>query len=106
MKINIRANLDYVVGFLRNGHLEGEVNISDEDYEEFKKDPIKYIKENDLRDEMELVIDNYRVEDYGEISEVDYNEIIPPYPCRSCSTAPAFCCGCSEEREWKEKYRK
>ena len=106
MKINIRANLDYVIGYLRDGHLEGEINIPDKDYEEFKKDPIKYIEENDFRSEMELIIDSYRVESCGEISEVDYKEIIPPYPCRNCSTAPAFCCGCPKERKWKEKYRK
>lgn len=54
------------MGYLRYGHFEGEIEIPDD-----KIDDEEYII-SAIRDEGELIVDDWRVEDYGdiEISEV------------------------------------
>jgi hypothetical protein len=71
-KININADTDYAMGFLRFGHYEGNVEIPDEDIEIFKADPISYIINNDLTTELDFLVDDYRIEDIGEINDVNY----------------------------------
>lgn len=39
-KVTVSANLDYISGYLRYGHLEGDLNIPDKDLELFKEDPV------------------------------------------------------------------
>lgn len=75
MKIFIDAGLEYVRGYLRYGHMEGTVNIPDEDYELFQSDPVTYIKEHDLQDYLDLIVDDWSVEDCGNIDEVNYREV-------------------------------
>ena len=64
----IVLNCDYVQGYLRGGHFE--LNLTDEQYEEFSKLPkdeqIDYIK-----DCGDLEIDSYRVEDYETESDFE-----------------------------------
>ena len=71
-KIFIEANLDYVAGYLKYGHKEGVVEIPDKDLEDFKKEPIKYLVKHGLDRDMKVVIDDYEIEDYGSITEVNY----------------------------------
>ena len=54
------------MGYLRYGHFEGEIEIPDD-----KINDEEYII-SAIRDEGELIVDDYRIEDYGdiEISEV------------------------------------
>lgn len=58
-KIKLTRQLDYVVGHLRNGHLELFVDenewnsMSDEDKRDF------------FGDNVEVVVDGYEIEDYG-----------------------------------------
>ena len=63
-KNRVTADLSYIVGHLRYGHYELE--LSDEEYEEFKKmskeDKKEYICENG-----EIIIDDYDLNDYGEL---------------------------------------
>lgn len=65
-KIIIHCN--YIQGFIRNGHLELE--LSDEEFKKFevlsKEDKIDWIKEDG-----ELYIDSYRVEDYEVGDEIE-----------------------------------
>ena len=77
MKINIP--LDYVSGYLRYGHLEGEVELDSEEEKEFKellkkeKDEILTSEEEDklknykewIRNECNIIVDGYRIEDWG-----------------------------------------
>lgn len=65
----ICGELEYVQGFLRDGHFEMELN--DEDFEKFKSLSLKEQKEW-LEDEGCLEIDSYRIEDRGSITEIDY----------------------------------
>ena len=76
-KIAINADNEYVIGNLRYGHSEGVIELTDEEYELFKKDPenfiYEYIDENDV--DLELIIDDYEVDDVGPIYEINYKEI-------------------------------
>jgi hypothetical protein len=63
----ITANLDYMVGHLRYGHLELE--LTDEQYEEFKK-LSKEEQEEWLRDDGARIADDYEIDDIGSIYHI------------------------------------
>lgn len=60
MKFKIIQNCDYVQGYLRYGHLEGEIEV------ESKEELERMIKEKPevVQDYMELIIDSYEISDY------------------------------------------
>lgn len=66
----IIANVDYISGQLRSGHFE--LNISNEEYEEFKsrskEEQLSYIEDNG-----DLLIDDFSIDDYGDLEII--NEI-------------------------------
>ena len=74
-KFNLYIDLDYLVGYLRCGHKEGTIEIPDEEVEEFKKDPIKHLKEYDYICELPIVVDDYRIEEYGDPILVKCEEV-------------------------------
>ena len=65
----VTAEVDYIVGHLRNGHYE--VEVPDEEAEDFKKlskeEQIEYIES-----EGTLIIDNYYLSDTGALSDIRY----------------------------------
>ena len=69
MKFLVRADVGYVVGHLRYGHLEGEVEAESE--EELKE----MMEDEYFSDWLDLVVDGYRVEDYGDVGEYKYEVI-------------------------------
>lgn len=71
-KVYIYAPLDYVAGHLRYGHREGTVNLTDEEFEQFKANPKDFIYDNDI--ELDLFIDDWEVEDCSEIDRVKWSE--------------------------------
>lgn len=62
------------MGHLRYGHYEGLINLNDEEFKEFEKNPIKFLNKNDF-DLNFFVVDDYRIEDIGEICDVEYNDL-------------------------------
>lgn len=70
MKFKLFRDTEYVMGHLRYGHLEGIVQVDTE--EELKK----MIADESINDYMELVIDDYSVDDvdYGDYP-VEYEVI-------------------------------
>ena len=69
--MKIIADVDYVVGHLRYGHWELELN--DKEYNEYKnlskEDKISWIKDGNF------IIDSYRIDDIGTITEIkEYND--------------------------------
>lgn len=74
-RISIYASLEYVAGHLRSGHKEGIINLTDEEFEEFKTNPKKFIYDNDV--ELTLFIDDWEINDCGEISNVHWSECEP-----------------------------
>jgi hypothetical protein len=73
-KVDIRAYTDYVAGYLRYGHYEGVIEMTDEEYEEFKANPEKWAKENDIKEECEFVVDDWRIEYISPIERVEYED--------------------------------
>ena len=65
----IYGDLDYIDGYLKYGHLEMELN--DEDFEKFKSLSLEEQKEW-LLNEGQVEVDNYSIEDYGNINEINY----------------------------------
>ena len=65
----IYGNLDYVQGYLRMGHLE--MGLNDEDFKKFKSLSLKE-QEEWLKDEGYTVLDDYAVDDMGDITETNY----------------------------------
>lgn len=68
-KILIDAPLEYVAGHLRYGHLEGVIEVPDEEFEKFKENPIDFLYDNEYIDELDLLID-----DRGPIDRVEWSE--------------------------------
>lgn len=65
----IYGNLEYVQGYLRMGHLE--MGLNDEDFKKFKSLSLKE-QEEWLKDEGYTVLDDYAVDDMGDITEINY----------------------------------
>jgi hypothetical protein len=75
IKVKFDIPLDYVMGHLRYGHKEGILELTEEEFERLKKDPIDFIDEEDILSNLELIIDSYRIEDWGSPLEVNYEVI-------------------------------
>ena len=75
IKIKFNIPLEYLIGHLRYGHREGIIELTKEELEELKKDPINFIYLYDILYELDLIVDDYRIDDCGPISEVNYEVI-------------------------------
>lgn len=65
----IYGDLEYIQGHLRTGHLE--MGLNDEDFEKFKSLSLKK-QEEWLKDEGYTVLDDYIIDDIGDITEINY----------------------------------
>lgn len=74
-KVKFNIPLDYVIGHVRCGHKEGVLILTEEEFEELKKDPLDFVYNEDILCELDLVIDNFSVQDYGDVLEVNYEVI-------------------------------
>ena len=74
-QVFVRADIDWIMGHLRYGYKQGDLFIPDEEWEEFKTNPAKYLRETGLIWDLDLVIDDYRVDDIGPIGDVYYKEV-------------------------------
>lgn len=68
-KYLVTAPVDYVVGYLRYGHFEAEIEIPDDKLND--KDWII----DAVRQQGDLIIDDWRVEDYGDIEIEEMRKI-------------------------------
>lgn len=75
MKVKFNIPLDYVMGHLRYGHKEGILELTEEEFKRLKKDPMSFIDEEDILSNLELIVDDYRIEDWGSPLEVNYEVI-------------------------------
>lgn len=69
MKFFVTADVDWVMGYLRYGHMEGTVEVESE--EELKA----MIESGSINDYLDLVVDDYRVEDYENPDRYKWSEI-------------------------------
>lgn len=77
-KIYVDFNLDYIIGRLRYGHKEGEIELTDEEYEsllnaENKNDFLLSIREEEIRS-LDTLVDDYEIDEYGGLSLLDWEE--------------------------------
>lgn len=74
-KVAITASLDYVIGHLHYGHKEGTIKLTNDEFKEFEQNPYDFINKYDILSELELVVDDYEVDDYGPIESIDWKEV-------------------------------
>ena len=74
-KVKFNIPLEYVAGYLRHGHKEGILELTEEEFKKLQEDPLDFIYNQDILCDLDLVIDDYRVEDYGNILEVNYKVV-------------------------------
>lgn len=72
--IKIDAPVDYCAGHLRDGFYTGTVNLSEEEYQRFIKDPIGTLYDLDLIQDLSFEVEDYEIDDIGEITNVDWSE--------------------------------
>lgn len=69
--VKVIAGIDYLAGYLKYGHFE--LNLNESKLEEFKnlskEEQIDYIKEDG-----DLIIDDYELNDYGDITDIEIVE--------------------------------
>lgn len=75
MRLKLKTGMTWAVGYLRYGHYEGFVKIPDEDYEKFKADPIAYYNEYNLDMDMQFSLDDYDLNDMGDVDEIEWEAI-------------------------------
>lgn len=68
-QVTVTANVDYVMGHLRYGHYEGTLELTEEEYEQFRANPVKFLNEYDH--DLDFILDDYEVDGIGSIEEVD-----------------------------------
>lgn len=74
-KINVTAEAEYVMGHLRGGYYNGNLELSDEDYKEFQKAPKTFLLTHpELWEDWSFTVDGYRIDDIGGISEVYFTD--------------------------------
>ena len=68
-KLNVEAEVDYL-------RYEGILELTEKEYEEFKKNPKSYLLNHyDPWDNWKFVVDDYSIEDIGEINSINYEEV-------------------------------
>lgn len=80
-KVLIELPVDYVQGYLRYGHLETQLELTDEEYTEFESNPVLFLQtsrkgENAL-DCGKIIVNSYSIDDYGDydFSELNYTDL-------------------------------
>lgn len=68
-RFRVTQDLGYVMGYLRYGHLEGEFEA------ESKEELMEKLKSGKLRYALELIVDDYSVDDYGDAGDYEIEEI-------------------------------
>lgn len=75
IKIKFDIPLEYIMGYLRYGHREGVLELTEEELKRLKKDPMNFIDEENILSNLELIIDGYDAEDCGPPLEINYEVI-------------------------------
>lgn len=75
IQVKFDIPLEYLIGHLRYGHREGIIELTKEEFEKLKRNPINFIYDYDILCNLELIVDDYCIDDCGPISEVNYEVI-------------------------------
>ena len=72
-KYRINVPVGWIMGHLRYGHFEGIVELTDKQLEEINSGGVN--RRDFCREYLDLVVDNYRVDDYGDIGDIELEEV-------------------------------
>lgn len=74
-KINVTAEAEYVMGHLRGGYYNGDLELSEEDYKIFRKDPLAFLLAHpNLWKGWSFKVDDYEIDDIGDIWQVYFTD--------------------------------
>lgn len=74
-KLNVTAEAEYVMGHLRGGYYNGDLELSEENYQIFRKDPLAFLlAHQDLWEDWPFKVDDYEIDDIGSIWQVYFTE--------------------------------
>lgn len=74
-KLNVTAETEYVMGHLRSGYYNGGLELSEEDYQIFRKDPLAFLlAHQDLWEDWSFKVDDYEIDDIGDVWQVCFTE--------------------------------
>lgn len=74
-KLNVTAETEYVIGHLRSGYYNGDLELSEENYQIFRKDPLAFLlAHQDLWEDWPFKVDDYEIDDIGGIWQVYFTE--------------------------------
>ena len=74
-KVKMRIDYDYIRGHLRYGHSEGVINLTEEELKMLQENPERAVNELGLDCDLELEIDDCSIEEYGNISNIQFKII-------------------------------
>lgn len=75
IKVKFNVPLEYVFGYLRYGHKEGILELTEEEFQRLKRDSMKFLDEEGILYDLDLIIDDYRIEDWGSPLKVNYEVV-------------------------------
>ena len=75
IKVKFNIPLDYVYGYIRYGHKEGILELTEKEFERLKENPEDFVYKEDILNNLDLIIDDYRIEDWGDPVEINYEVI-------------------------------
>lgn len=71
-KVFVDYPVNWIAGYLRYGHREGSIEMTDEEFEEFKQNPEKWLSDREDID-LELLVDDWEIDDYdNDIEDVHW----------------------------------
>lgn len=74
-KLNVTAEVEYVMGHLLGGYYNGDLELSEEDYKIFREDPLAFLlARQDLWEDWSFKVDDYEIYDIGNIWRVYFTE--------------------------------
>ena len=79
IKVEFNIPLEYIMGHLRYGHKEGNLELTEEDFKRLEEDPAELLHEEGFIDDLELVVDDYEIDEQGPPSEINYEVVDKKY---------------------------
>lgn len=74
-KVFVDYPVNWIAGHLRYGHREGSIEMTDEEFEEFKQNPEKWLSDREDIN-LDLLVDDWEIYDYdSEIENVHWEEV-------------------------------
>lgn len=73
-KVFVDYPVNWIAGHLRYGHREGSIEMTDEEFEEFKQNPEKWLSDREDIN-LDLLVDDWEIDDYDSEIENVYWEV-------------------------------